>query len=297
MEYNVSTLNPNYNFRVTSASYIGKPVSNTFMFITRKVERLLEALEDVEHCLVFAESGMQVTDGLIKKHCFMFSDNPQLAYARFANKFANEHRKEEQNYKYNFVNGSYISETAKIGSNVYIEPNCLIGHNVVIGENAQILAGAIIKNAIIGDDFIANEGAVIGAAGFTMAEDELGNKLRIPTLGKVIIGNDVEIGVNSNISCGSGGNTVIDDNVKIDTLVHIAHDVHLEKNVEITAGVIIGGFVNMAEHSYVGINAALRNRINIGSDTIVGMGSTVITSFPEKITIVGNPAQELVKKE
>ena len=112
----------------------------------------------------------------------------------------------------------------------YIEPGCFIGHNVKIGDNARILYGSVIKNAVVGDNFLCNEYALIGANGFNMAEDLDGNKIRIPSLGYVIIGNNVEIGAYNNISCGSGGDTIIEDWVKIDAHVHLGHDVHLKKN-------------------------------------------------------------------
>lgn len=298
MEINVNRVVPQKDFYIKGMSYIGAPKSNTAMFISKKVERLLSALEPVENCLVFAETGVIVPDGLDQKHAFHFSEKPQLAYAKFATQFFEERTAEEAKLKYELTSeGYYKSETAVIGANAYIEPGCLIGHGVTIGNNARILKGTVIRYANIGDNFIANEYAVIGAYGFTMAEDEDNNKTRIPTLGGVEIGNNVEIGAHDNISCGSAGNTIIEDNVKIDALVHIGHDVHLRKNVEITAGGIIGGFDDLGDHAYVGINAVLRNRITIGDNTIIGMGSTVTKSFEPNITVVGNPAKLFVKEK
>lgn len=297
MEFNVSRIVECRDFPIYGMSYMGAPKSNTAMFISKKVERLLSALEPVENCLIFAETGINVPENLSAKHAFHFSDKPQLAYAKFATQFFEERTAEEAKLKYTLTpEGYYKSETAVIGENAFIEPGCLIGHGVKIGNNARILKGAVIRHATIGDNFIVNEYAVIGAYGFTMAEDEEGNKTRIPTLGGVEIGNNVEIGAHDNISCGSAGNTVIEDYVKIDALVHIGHDVHLSKNVEITAGGIVGGFDDLGDHAYVGINAVLRNRINIGDNTIIGMGSTVTKSFGPDITIAGNPAKLFVKK-
>lgn len=298
MKYNVSGIVEGHDFYVEGMSYIGEPKSNTAMFISKKVERLLSALEPVDHCLVFAENGITVPDSLMMKHAFYFSKQPQLDYAKFAVQFFEERNKEERSLKFELTQeGYYKSETAVIGKNAYIEPGCLIGHNVTIGDNARILTGSVIRYATIGNNFVSNEYAVIGAFGFTMTEDDNGNKLRIPTLGGVTIGDNVEVGAHDNISCGSAGNTIIDDNVKIDALVHIGHDVHLHKNVEVTAGGIVGGFGDIGDHAYVGINAVLRNRITIGDNTIVGMGSTVTKSFGSNVTVVGNPAAVLNKGE
>lgn len=296
MKINVNRIIEDKNFNIVGMSYIGAPKSNTAMFITKKVEYLLVSLESVSECLVFAENGMCVSNELKEKHAFYFSEKPQLDYARFANEFAEERFREERQYKYVLMNdGYYISNDVAIPEDAYIEPGCVIGPDVRIGKNARILAGTVIKHTSIGDNFFSNEYAVIGANGFTMAEDEDGNKFRIPTLGKVIIGNNVEIGAHDNISGGSGGDTVIEDNVKIDALVHLGHDVHLQKNVEITAGAIIGGFNNLGEHVFIGINAVTRNRINIGERAVIGMGATVTKSVEADTTVAGNPARLLNK--
>ena len=297
MKYDISKVVEGQHFEVIGMSYIGAPKSNTAMFITKKVEHLLNALTSVEHCLVFAENGITVSEELKAKHAFYFSDKPQLAYARFANEFAEERFAEEKKLKWiKGDSGYYYTEDVTIPEDAYIEPGCVIGPDVQIGRNARILSGSVIRYTSIGDNFLSNQYAVIGANGFTMAEDENGDKLRIPTLGRVIIGNEVEVGAHDNISCGSGGNTVIEDKVKIDALVHIGHDVWLHRNAEITAGGIIGGFDNLGEHAYVGINAVLRNRINVGDNAVIGMGSTVTKSVDADVTVAGNPARLLVKK-
>lgn len=313
------------DFIITGTSYIGRPRSNTAMFITKKVERLLPALNDVTECLVFAEEGINITSELAQRHAFSFSQKPQLEYARFATIFAEERAKQEQKLKFKLItdcgsvsdcgcdcgsdsdcssnsdgdrscdcvlgSGYYLCEDSEIGSGCYIEPGCVIGPDVKIGKNARILAGAVIKRSTIGDNVLINEQAVIGANGFTMAEDEDGNKFRIPTLGRVIIGNNVEIGVHNNISCGSGGNTVLEDNVKLDALVHIGHDVHLHKNVEITAGSTISGFVEAGDKVYIGPGSAFKNRISLGAEAFIGVGSCVMKSVEAQSMVAGNPAR------
>lgn len=292
MKFDISRIDENKSFYIEGMSYVGSPRCNTAMFITKKVERLISALDSVRECLIFAENGISVPDHILEKHSFQFSERPQSAYAEFAKQFELERFEEEKRIKIILTQGGYYkSESAIISDDAYIEPGCFIGHDVIIGKRAHIKTGTVIRYSTIGDDFLSNEYAVIGANGFTMSEDEYGNKLRIPTLGRVIIGNNVEIGAHDNISCGSGGDTIIEDYVKIDALVHIGHDAHLRKNVEITAGGIIGGFDDLGDHAYVGINAVLRNRINIGDNAIIGMGSTVTKSVPENTTVAGNPAK------
>ena len=297
MKISTKLYSSEHDFLIIGASYIGAPRSNTAMFVSRKVGQLTEALKNVEECLVFAESGLDVSDDILDKHCFVFSENPQEAYAKFTNVFFTEEEKENIAIGYDALpNGVFTGKNAVIGENAIIEPGVIIGPGVVIGKNARIYAGAVIKNAIIGDNVIINEKAVIGANGFTMANDEDGNKIRIYSLGKVVIGNNVEIGAHDNISRGSGGNTVIEDSVKIDALIHIGHDAHLHKNVEITAGAVVGGFVDAQEGAYIGINAVVRNRISLGVNSFVGMGATVTKSVADGITVVGNPAKPFEKR-
>lgn len=296
IKFNVNRIVKEKNFFIEGMSYAGTPKSNTAMFVTKKVEYLLNTLESVDKCLIFVEDGCIVPECVANKHAFYFSKNPQLAYARLAELFYEEQFAEEKKLKFILKDyGSYISEDVDIPEDAYIESGCVIGPNVQIGKNARILAGAVIRRSIIGDGFIANEHAVIGANGFTIAEDEDGNKIRIPTLGRVIIGDYVEVGSHNNISCGLGGDTVLEDHVKLDSLIHIGHDVHLHKNVEVTAGVTLGGFVDVGEGSYIGVGSVIRNRIMIGSHCFIGMGSNVTKKVESGMVVVGNPARPFNK--
>lgn len=291
MQYDVSRIDTDYHFNITGVSYIGNPRSNTVMYIGRKIAEQLKKLESVEQCLVFAEKGIEVPADLRKRHAIFLVENPQLEYAKLAIQLERMQAEEDKKYGYSDSEGSYISETAVIGEGAYMEPGCFIGHHVIIGGNAVLLKGTVVKNAVIGDRFLANEYAVIGANGFTIAEDEESNKMRIPSLGRVIIGNDVEVGAHNNVSRGSGGDTVLDDYVKLDAFVHIGHDAHLMKNVEVTAGGIVGGYDTVGEKAFLGLNAALRNRIEIGDRALLGMGAVVTKSVAKDTVVAGNPAK------
>ena len=284
--------------KITSVSYAGNPKDYTAMFITNKVSHLLENLRGHVGCLVFVETGMKISEDLLRLHEFCFSDHPQRKYAEFANQIAKEREEKNRARKYTLTDGGYyIGENVTIGEDSIIEPGAFIGHDVVIGKQARIFFGAVVKNAIVNDNFVACAGCKIGMPGFTMSKDAAGNNIRIPTLGGVIIGDNVEIGVNTNISCGSCGNTIIEDNVKIDTLVHVAHDVHIHKNAEIPAGVIIGGFSDIGENVFVGVNSSIKNRTSVGDNAYLGMGTVVIRNVPANTTVVGNPARPLIKEQ
>ena len=182
-------------------------------------------------------------------------------------------------------------------SGSYIAPGCFIDHDVEIGENACICANAVIKNARIGKNFILREGAVVGSDGFTFAHDEQDNWLRTPSMGGVIIGDNVEIGTNSCVASGTADATYIGDHVKTDALVYVGHDARIGDNTEISAGGIVGGYVETGDHTEVGFNASIRNRLVIGSDNIIGMGAVVTHRTEDGKVYVGNPAHLLLKED
>lgn len=275
-------------------SYIGKPQNNTVMYVTKKVEGLIKNLTDVNDCLIYCEDTIVIPSDLEQKHTFIKTKNPQLDYTKYVISLAQLIEQENAKRKYTLTDGGYyIGENVQIGEKSFIEPMCLIGHDVVIGKNARIYSGSKIKNCKIGDNFIANENCVIGTNAFTFTKNEEGSNMRIPSLGKVIIGDNVEVGMLTNIAVGSAGDTVIDDYVKLDAYIHVAHDVHLMENVELPAGTILGGFVTLEKNVFIGINASLRNRITIGENSIVGMGSVVTKNVEANTVVVGVPARKI----
>ncbi len=293
MRLNVNSFIRGYDFEITGVSYIGDPVSNTVMYIGKKLSAMIDMLETAENCLVFIEDGMIVSDYLKKRHAVIPVDNPQYEFAKCAKKLEQIQRKEDSRYRLILKEGGYyVSENARIGEHAYIEPGCIIGTRTIIGNDAVLLAGSIIKNSIIGDHFVSKEYAVTGSDSYTMAKDQDGNRVRIPSMGKVVIGNHVEAGSFNNIARGSVGNTVIEDYVKLDSFVHIGHDAHIKRNAELAAGTVIGGFVEIGESVFLGINSSIRNRICVGSGSIVGMGAAVMkSSLARNMVLAGNPAK------
>lgn len=289
MEYNVFQINPEYSFVISGVSFIGKPVDGTVLFITKKVKNLLKNLNSIKNCLVFIQDGIDIPDDYKKRNCFIVSEDPQLDYARFALKLKQIEKEKERNRIYTLTSeGFYIGENVKLGSNVVIEPNCRIGHDVVIGDNAFIGFGSCIDNAEIGDNFVCQGRSAIGVDAFFMAEGE--NKFRIPSFGKVYIGNYVDLSSNVTIERGFNSHTVIKDNTKIDSNVCIGHDDIIGESVVITSGASIAGLVSIGKNVYVGMNATVKQRLSIGDDAMIGMGSVVISNVKNGISVFGNPA-------
>lgn len=146
---------------------------------------------------------------------------------------------------------------------------------------------------IIGDDCIIKSGAVIGQDGFGFERDESDLPFRIKHLGKVIIGNNVEVGSGTTVCKGTLNDTIINDYVKIDDHVHIAHNVIIKKGAMIIACAEISGGVVINENAWIGPNASIIQKLVIGKKSIVGIGANVIKSVADFTVVAGNPAKKI----
>lgn len=278
---------------ISGASYAGRPLSHTVMFVSKKVESLLVNLSNVIGCLVFIETDVVIPPMVDQAlNLFIRTDNPQREYTDYVNRIQRERNERDKQRKYTITDGGFvIGENVTIGEGALIEPGAFIGHDVVIGKRVRILAGARIRNAVIGDDFLAGENCTIGTFGFNYAKNEAGNTVRIPSLGKVRIGNGVEVFAHSNVAAGMAGDTIICDYAKIDVLVHVGHDALIGRNVEIPAGVIVGGFARIGDNTFLGVNSSIRNRKEVGNHSFIGMGAAVTQDIPSSALAIGIPAK------
>lgn len=281
--------------KIKRVSYIGKPENQSVMFVAKKIEHLLNKLQEVEGCLVFVETGMEIPVSLQQKHLFVVSDKPQQAYFEYVSEIAADKQNQERMKTYQQVNGVWLGEDCEIGAGTIIEPGCVIGHGVKIGEHGTIKANSVIKNAVIGDYFLAQEGTRIGTDGFTMVKNDFNEIDRMPTLGSVVIEDHVEVGANSSISAGSAGQTILRSHVKIDALVYIAHDVEIKKNTQVAGNVTIGGFSQIGSSTFLGFAASIKNRVSIGNHCMIGMGAVILKNVDDHSVMVGNPAKKLIK--
>lgn len=192
--------------------------------------------------------------------------------------------------------GTYISDDVEIAPSVYIGCNCTITGKVKIGENTVIENNvSIINNVEIGEDCLIHSGAVLGSDGFGFVFDDVGLPIKIEHFGGIFIGSRVEIGANTCIDRGTIGNTEIHDDVKIDNLVHIAHNVILKKGSLVVAGVIICGSAQLGENSYIAPGGIVMNQLSIEKGALVGIGAVVTKSIEENSVVAGVPAKEIRK--
>jgi len=147
----------------------------------------------------------------------------------------------------------------------------------------------------IGNNVTIHENCTIGTEGFGFVKNEDGIWLHIPHVGKVIIGDDVEIFAGTNIDRGTVDPTRIGNGTKIDHHCHIGHNVQIGENCIITAKVVIGGSTKIGNNVWIGPNSTILNKITIGNDVYIGAQTNVIKSVEEGVVVVGNPARILRK--
>ena len=169
-----------------------------------------------------------------------------------------------------------IGDGVHIGANSVIMSGCNIGAGVVIGENARLYPRVVVyHDCFLGNNLIAHSGVVIGADGFGIAMEE-GRWLKIPQIGRVVIGNDVEIGANTTIDRGALDDTVIEDDVKLDNQIQIAHNVHIGAHTAIAGCVGIAGSATIGRYCRIGGSAGIlghlqiADHVEISSFTLVG---------------------------
>jgi UDP-3-O-[3-hydroxymyristoyl] glucosamine N-acyltransferase len=168
-----------------------------------------------------------------------------------------------------------IGAGAVIGDFSVIGEGCCIGENTAIGSHARLYPRVVIyHDCVIGDHLIAHSGVVIGSDGFGIAMDQ-GRWIKIPQIGRVVIGNDVEIGANTTIDRGALDDTVIEDGVKLDNLIQVAHNVRIGAHTAIAGCAGIAGSTTIGRHCMIGGGVGISGHLQIG-DHVEIAGFTLI---------------------
>ena len=198
----------------------------------------------------------------------IINDNPQLLFIKII--------KESYTPSESNMFSNTIDSCNTIDASAIIGINSVIGKNVTIGKSSIIYPNVTIyDDSIIGDNVIIQAGAVIGSDGFGLIKDS-DLWIKVPHIGNVIIGDNVEIGANTTIDKGTIDSTIISDNVKIDNLVHVAHNVKIGKNTAIAACVGIAGSTSIGENCTIGGGSGLNGHIHV-TDNVHIHGMTMVT--------------------
>ncbi len=204
----------------------------------------------------------------------IFVDDPKWYFFTLLNQLARDRKRDK----------TQISDTAIIHPSAVIsDVGVIIGNNVTIEPNVTIYPDVVIE-----DDVIVRAGAVLGVDGFEHKKTSRGI-ISVLHDGCVIIKKAAEIGVNNNIVKGfSYRNTIVGEETKIDALVHYAHGVQCGKGCMIVASAMIAGHVTIGDNVWIGPNASISNRLTIGSDAFVTLGSVVVRDVPAGQKVTGN---------
>jgi len=301
--FNIKKLNDikKYNkiskdIQINDVSTIRNPKNHSLIFTKKWSKEIEDRLLNIKHSLILInKNDTKINDNITKNNECIFVGNARLEYAKILNFILNRQAKKERNYK-ELNNNVVIGKNVNIGKETIIEPFVFIDHDVKVGDNCILRSGVrICSNVLIGNHTIIGQNSVIGGPGFGIEKDIDGTLIRIPQIGGVIIGSNVEIDALSNIDSGTIEPTIIENNVMIDDHVHISHNVHIEKNCIITACSEISGRVLIKKDTWLGPNCSIINGITIGENVLIGMGAVIRKSTKDNVVVAGKAARQFPK--
>ena len=185
------------------------------------------------------------------------------------------------------IHPSAVVESEVPGS-ASVGPGAWIGRDVEVGEHAVIHANvSIYPGCRIGARAIVHSGAVIGSDGFGFARETTGEWVKIPQTGRVIVGDDVEIGANTTIDRGALGDTVIEEGVKLDNQIQVAHNVRIGAHSALAGCVGIAGSANIGRRCTIGGGAIILGHLTLADDVNVSSGTLVAKSIAKPGTYTG----------
>jgi UDP-3-O-[3-hydroxymyristoyl] glucosamine N-acyltransferase len=183
-----------------------------------------------------------------------------------------------------------IGAGAEIGAGSVIGPHAVVGEGVVLGEGCRIGAHASITHCLAGRGVVLHPGARVGQEGFGFAVTPEGGFETMPQLGRVILGDFVEIGANACVDRGSQGDTVLGAGTRLDNLVQVGHNVRMGRSCVIVAQVGIAGSASLGDGVTMAGQAGLAGHLHIGDRARVGAQAGVMNDVPPGTDVVGSPA-------
>jgi UDP-3-O-[3-hydroxymyristoyl] glucosamine N-acyltransferase len=287
--------------RVTAVSPLSQAGEADVAFVARA--RLLEAFAKSRAAACFLTP--ELARGLDPARNLLITDTPQVAHAKLARLLHPEPLPEavpgpdtgvsdvaRLGDNVTLGHGVVIGPHAEIGARTTIGAGSVIGAGVVIGPDARIGAQVCISHALIGARVTIQPGAKIGQAGFGYHPGPSG-LVHIPQLGRVVIGDDVDIGANTSIDRGSGEDTVIGPGTKIDNLVQIGHNCRIGAHCIIVAQVGLSGSVVIGDGTVLAGQAGVADHVTIGAGVRVAAKAGVMRDIPDKVTQGGYPAVDI----
>jgi UDP-3-O-[3-hydroxymyristoyl] glucosamine N-acyltransferase len=271
---------------INMVSNLKKESQNKLKFVNVYSREHLEIIyEDVFNCVIVTSEY----EGKLKGP-HIISDNPRRDFCKIANKFFSKSRENH------IESSAIVSKNARVGPNVYIGHHVVIEDYVEIGSNTVLLHNVVVSEGCrIGSNCLVKSGSIIGQRGFGFDRDLEGIPVSFPHYGKVIIGNNVEIGALNTIASGTLSDTKIADFVKTDDHVHIAHNVKIGSGTFIAACAEISGSVIIGKEVWIGPNSAVIDKVIIEDHAFVGIGAVVTRDVQKKARVIGYPAKVFIE--
>lgn len=271
---------------VSSVSPIDEADSESVAFCNKKGAQGLQMVKDSNAGVIICHDDLEFTPDDFSDKTLILVSSPRLAFIRIMQAYFAEGTKP------GISPAAIVDEKAKIHHSVYIGPNSYIG-DCEIGEGTVIHGSVHIYWGVkIGKNVLIQAGAVIGAEGQTYEMNEKGEMERFPQVGGVIIEDNVEVGANTSVMRGPMGNTIIGRGTKVGQLCNIGHGVKIGKHCRVISMSMIGGGSRIGDYSQVKLGACIKNKVDIGKNAIVGMGSVVTKDVGDGKVVYGVPAKE-----
>ena len=284
---------------IESVGTLNHAIKNQISFLTNPSYRKQLASSQAGAVIMSASDAEHSTINTI------VSNNPYAAYAKIAALLS-----PEEKYTTGIDPDAYVDSDAKISrtasiaagaviesgvvlaDSVRIGPGCVLQQDVSIGASSVITANVTIaKGCKIGKRNLIHPGVVIGADGFGQAMDE-GNWIKVPQLGSVVIGDDVEIGANTTIDRGAIEDTIIEDNVKLDNQIQVAHNVIIGAHTAIAGCTAIAGSTKIGKHCRIAGMVGIVGHLEIADNVTVTAKSLVSGSIKKSgVYSAGTPLE------
>ncbi|HEY1503491.1 MAG TPA: UDP-3-O-(3-hydroxymyristoyl)glucosamine N-acyltransferase [Stellaceae bacterium] len=185
-----------------------------------------------------------------------------------------------------------IGPCVQIGERCAIGANTVIGASVVLGDDVRIGANATLSHCVVGTRVRIYTGVRIGQDGFGFAPDP-DAPVKVPQLGRVIIGDDVEIGANTTIDRGAGPDTIIGSGTMIDNLVQIGHNVQIGRGCVLVSQVGISGSTRLGDYVMIGGQGGLTGHLTIGDGAKIGAQAGVLRDVKAGEMVLGSPSMPI----
>ena len=296
----ISSLFPNLNFKnnikITDVKPLHKSKKFDLTFFDSIKYKSLALNAKASHCITTEKLKFFLPNNvekiIVKNVLFELAKVLKLFYPDADVDYPDFSLKSPSKKKYKgvkFGNNVLVGKDVKIGKNCMIGANTIIEHNVILGSGCVIGSGVVLKNSILGNNIMIQDGCKIGLKGFGFIPIKDKN-LRFPHIGRVIINDDVEIASGCTIDRGSIDDTEIGKNTFLDNQVHIAHNVKIGSNCMIAGQVGFAGSSTIGNNVSIGGQAGISGHLKIGNNVKIGGGSGVIKDIEDNQVVMGYPA-------